>query len=680
LDWQAEYGTIQARIFSVTFTAAIARNARVLKKSELSCDALTRIRALPKLFKGWLYPAPQYKAEYAESATDLPNSMLASALSAVVTEVQRWTPDSAKPDDAAVGLRQLLSDPRILDQDKLSLLVLPWMVRHHSLFAATLDHGLYRPLRGALRIDEQWLDIDQNLPQETRALSEWLLEPSEFMDLRSRRERALEERRRREEQERLRQEEERERVRLEKERQEQIRADRTEALRSALAAGRGQADPSELVVTEEFQNVFAKVEAGEKLLFVTGKPGTGKSTLVQALKRRLSSWNIAVLSFTGPAALNVSGQTINSFFAMPPQLMTHGWKNEYWSFKQKAQALELLVIDEVSMLRPDMLDAMDTALKHSRGDGRPFGGVQVVLVGDLFQLPPVIENQPAVQTYYARTYGGQRYFTASLAFREKKPLLLELTRVFRQKQASFLEFLSKIREASISGDELDVFNVAARRRPDFEANEFHLIVTPRRAVAAAFNKVQLDQIPSKPSIYKARFESEATRDAPPRSDSSNKYPADIELELKTGAQVVFVKNDDGKHWVNGDLGIVEDLADDWIRVTTWSGTWRVERVAWPLIRYEIDRDTHRLIPFEYGKFVQFPLRLAWASTIHKMQGQTVDRIRIDLTGGAFETGMTYVALSRCRTSEGIRLTRPLLKADVLIDSTIIEHLAALPRA
>jgi hypothetical protein len=388
--------------------------------------------------------------------------------------------------------------------------------------------------------------------------------------------------------------------------------------------------------------------------------------------------NLVVLSYTGTAAFNVGGQTINSFFMMPFHILPIGWSCDKYSFRQRAEALELLLIDEVSMLRPDMLDAMDSALRAARREERPFGGVQVVLVGDLFQLPPVIDSDLAAQQYYRETYAGIRWFFGAKVLTKRHPKVVELTRVFRQKAGEFLDFLAGVREADVSGERLDWFNRVVRGEPDFPDTVFYLTVTPHRNTAAHFNQVRLDALPGASKTWKAYIEEAGNRREPEEGES--KYPADLLLELKPGAQVMMVKNDEGKKWVNGDLGLVEEISDDWIRVTTGSGTWKVERARWPIVKYELDRATNHLIPSEHGAFVQFPIRLAWAATIHKMQGQTVDRIRIDLTGGAFESGMTYVALSRCRTMEGIRLTRPLLQKDLLCDSTIRGYLSSLERA
>jgi DNA replication protein DnaC len=680
MDRVAEYGKFTKSLFSLTFVDTLTGIKKRMRKSAFSSDARPIVRARPREFAGWIFGSGSGSLNVASDCFALPDNILSLSLHAVISAVAKWNSGLIKSEETRTLIRELLLDGRVSDQEKISLLVLPWMVSNHKGFLGALDNALFPLLRKELQIEEKWTDITRPLSEDVLSLSQWLMDPTEVAEFKERRSHAIEDQRHREEEERRRVEEEKERQRIEKERIERIRSERVEALRKALALGHGEADPTDLIVTEEFQTVFDFIEQGRKLLFITGKPGTGKSTLIRALRERLSSRNTVVLSFTGTAALNIGGQTINSFFMMPPQILPLKWSNDTRSFRTRAQALEILVVDEVSMLRPDMLDAMDSSLRKARADSRPFGGVQVVLVGDLYQLPPVLDNDPGILEHYHHVYHDERFFVASKVFDRGQPLLFELTRVFRQKQAAFLDFLAHIRDATISEEELDRFNALCRNLPEFGAHEFHLVVTPLRATASQLNRQLLDSLPGIERTYRAVLEGEVTQREPRQSENSNKYPADILLGLKPSAQIVFVKNDDGKHWVNGDLGIVEELEDDWVRVTTRSGTWRVERVTWPLVRYEIDAITHKLIPHEYGKFCQFPVRLGWAATIHKMQGQTVDRIRIDLTGGAFEAGMSYVALSRCRTLEGIRLTRPLVMADVNVDLEIQRHLSAMPRA
>lgn len=575
-------------------------------------------------------------------------------------------------------LKEILLDSRISGDEKLSVITAPAGREVLAEVVEALPMELYPVVRKILDLDTAWLDPDCSLSDRVQRLTEVLCSAEELAHLRSERSRLVLAR------EVVRKKAEADRLALqkaqeeEKARQEQLNREREQALRNALTLGRGNAGHGEFRMTDEFLKVFRLVEAGERLLFVTGKPGTGKSTLIRALRDRLSGRNLVVLSFTGTAALNVGGQTINSFFSMPLQILEEGWVPTTWSFRRRAQALEVLVIDEVSMLRPDMLDAINSSLKAARGDSRPFGGVQVVLVGDLLQLPPVLESDPAIKAHYEMRYKGERFFYAAKVLKMAQPGVVELTKVFRQGAGEFLDFLSAVREGKIDGEQLDWFNAKLRAEEDFPDSVFYLTVMPHRRTAAQFNAMRLDRLAGPERTWSAYLIKNGEKQQIDESEQK-KYPADLHLRLRPKAQVMFVKNDDGKHWVNGDLGIVEDFDADWIRVTNGNGTWRVERTEWPIIKYDIDPESHRLIPRQEGAFIQFPLSLAWASTIHKMQGQTVDRIKIDLTGGAFESGMTYVALSRCRTLEGIRLTRSLLQADLITDEKVMEYLAGLRR-
>jgi len=623
--------------------------------------------------------AGKQKPCIAPALSSIPDGDLFDCLPGLVDTIRRLPATVAMKSPVEAMLRELVMDSRIGDDDKLLMLtastVMPLLPALAPALAPALSCNLLEGLKMALGLEKKWFDLDAVIDEHTTMLTDALYEPDDIALLHSERSRMmleLETELLRLEEERIKQEQAEQARKAEEERK---RKEREEALRSALTLGRNRTDPDDFTMTNEFQHIFELVENGEKLLFITGKPGTGKSTLIRALRSNLSHLNLVVLSYTGTAALNIGGQTINSFFMMPFNVLELGWTCTKYSFKARAQALEVLIIDEVSMLRPDMLDAMDSALRSSRRDNRPFGGVQVLLVGDLHQLPPIIDSDEAVQGYYQDTYANIRWFFAAKVFAERPIKVVELSRVFRQKAGDFLDFLSEVRDAAVAGDRIDWFNRAVRREPDFPQTVFYLIVTPHRNTASHYNHVRLDELPGESKSWMARIDEHGTSRNP--DEGETKYPADRVLVLKPGAQVMMIKNDEGKNWVNGDLGIVEQVHDDTIRVTTGSGTWNVERVRWPMIKYELDQKTHRLVPIEYASYVQFPIRLAWAATIHKMQGQTVDRIKIDLTGGAFESGMTYVALSRCRTMEGIRLTRSILQSDLICDASIVEYLASL---
>jgi DNA replication protein DnaC len=566
-------------------------------------------------------------------------------------------------DSFVKAIGELLSDTRLDEDAALDLAACPLTLAHAESLAPFISSLIAEKLARKLELVKRWMDLDAEPPEWLAPMTIALLDPESSESLKSGRREAQESRI--------------EAARLaaeEVQAREHARREREEALRKALQSAGRRGEAGKFEMTEEFQRVFELIEEGEKMLFVTGKPGTGKSTLVRALRERLSHRNLIVLSFTGTAALNVGGQTINSFFMMPPRLLELGWANGTHTFRNRARALEIMIVDEVSMVRPDMMDAMDSSLRQARGDSRPFGGVQVVLVGDLYQLPPVVENQAAIRDYFEKTYGVERFFYAARAIREREPVMVELSQVFRQTQKEFLDFLADIRKGRIDGERIDAFCRRIRDLPAFGDSDFHVIVCPRRATAAGHNERFLRALPGDPARYAACLSGEVPDYGSAGPDGGTRTPADLVLELKTSAQVMFIKNDEGHRWVNGDLGIVESLEAERVTVTTRAGSFRVERAKWPIVKYDLDEETGRLVPREVGSFSQFPLRLAWASTIHKMQGQTVDRIKIDLSGGAFEAGMTYVALSRCRTMEGIRLTRPLVAADLVVDAGVLRYL------
>ncbi|MEI6386016.1 MAG: AAA family ATPase [Spirochaetota bacterium] len=651
-------------------------------------------RALPRErdeFSAWIFaPVGTGKVQVAPTLATLPSFALFEGIHVLLDRLRSIVPVVGQAAELKGALEELLLDARITDADK--LLILGTKLGDQALpsVLAAIPAALHAELAERLGLKERWLDAEGQLEERDSLLSEAFLSPEELVDLQAARPKAvaeLEERRRlaeearkrREEEERRRIAEERRLAEEERLRVEQARREREEALRRALTLGRNKSESTNLVMTEEFQRLFDLVEGGTRLLYVTGKPGTGKSTLIRALRDHLSSRNVVLVSFTGLAAINIGGQTINSFFMMPPApFLPLGWTKDNYTFRRRAKALEVLIVDEVSMLRPDMLDAMDSTLRAARGDPRSFGGVQVLLIGDLYQLPPVLGRDEEARDYFQKTYGGIRWFYSAKVFETVKPKALELTRVFRQEAGDFLEFLSEPRESKLSGERLDWFNAEVRKEPEFSDSVFYLTVTPHRETAARLNRQRLDMLPGTPRTYRARFERGGTSSELESPDSKN--PGEFELELKPGAQVMFIKNDEGRQWVNGDLGIVEDLDADWVRVTSATGTHRVGRASWPVVKYDIDPASGRLLPLDEGAFIQFPLRLSWASTIHKMQGQTVDRIRIDLTGDPFESGMTYVALSRSRTLAGIRLTRPLVQGDLISDESIPAYLASLERA
>lgn len=399
-------------------------------------------------------------------------------------------------------------------------------------------------------------------------------------------------------------------------------------------------------------------------MFITGRAGTGKSTLLQ-LFRNTTRKKVVVLAPTGIAALNVSGQTIHSFFGFPPRpLARHEIKKR--RNRRLYQNLEVLVIDEISMVRADLLDSIDYFMRINRGNPLPFGGVQVVFFGDLFQLPPVVASEAEAMLFQSH-YDSPYFFSAQVFAEGLEMEMLELQRVYRQDNRRFLRLLEAIRLNHVDYDDLEELN--ERYLPDFEPEEFYITLSARNARVDSINNRKLDEIPLPERIYMAEIAGEF---------NPKLFPAEPALKLKLSAQVMLIKNDPERQFVNGTLGKVVELKDREVTVMIEERDGRtrevvVEPVEWEILKYKPgEKDPTQIETETIGTFKQFPLKLAWAVTIHKAQGKTFDKVIIDLGRGAFEHGQTYVALSRCRTLEGIVLRQPLQPRDVMTDERVVE--------
>ncbi|HRO72641.1 MAG TPA: AAA family ATPase, partial [Saprospiraceae bacterium] len=357
--------------------------------------------------------------------------------------------------------------------------------------------------------------------------------------------------------------------------------------------------------------------------------------------------------------------TIHSFFGFPPKIITHKEIHRRSNYRIY-QNLDMIIIDEISMVRADMLDNINYFLKINRQNKLPFGGVQMVFFGDLFQLPPVVSTAPEKQ--YFNSYYTSPYFFSSYALHEITLKMIELSEVFRQEERSFIQLLDNIRLNQMDYDDMLYLN--ERHQPIPEDRSFYITLSARNDIATRINDAELRAI-TEPQV---QFQATVTGEFNPQL-----YPADLILILKTGAQVMFVKNDPQKQFVNGTIGIVEEVTEEIIRVKVLDNnldekTVTVEKQEWEVIRYEINpNDPQQISSKTVGAFTQYPLKLAWAITIHKSQGKTFERVIIDLGRGAFESGQTYVALSRCRTLGGIILTNPVTARDIFIDERIAEY-------
>jgi ATP-dependent exoDNAse (exonuclease V) alpha subunit len=419
-----------------------------------------------------------------------------------------------------------------------------------------------------------------------------------------------------------------------------------------------------LELSSAFRGTLDILEKTDTSAFITGKAGTGKSTLLQ-LFRSTTKKRAVVLAPTGIAALNVRGQTIHSFFAFPPKLLQRT-DIERKKKRKQYKELEVLIIDEISMVRADIVDAIDYFLQVNRDNRAPFGGVQVLFFGDLFQLPPVIASE-GERHYFSTIYPSPYFFDAAV-IKQGFPLeMIELTKVYRQDEVRFIRLLDAIRTQSYGEEDIEELNT--RHIPAFPHTDGYVTLCSVNALANSINQSRLNALASNATTYTASTTGEFTMKL---------FPTDQHLILKEGAQVVLLRNDPERKFVNGTIGKIVKLTPEMLtlQILNRDGNHEeieVARFEWELIRYDYNRSEQTLTSNVIGTFRQFPIKLAWAITIHKSQGKTFDRVIIDLGYGAFESGQTYVALSRCRTLDGIVLKRKLRPDDVIVDPRILEY-------
>ncbi len=420
-----------------------------------------------------------------------------------------------------------------------------------------------------------------------------------------------------------------------------------------------------VILTQEFKYVLDTLTNTNTNVFLTGKAGTGKSTLLQLITKSIDKKTVVVAP-TGVAALNVRGQTIHSFFRLPPKLIQ---PKDIRKVRQQYlyKNIELLIIDEISMVRADLLDGIDRFLRINRGSGQPFGGVQVLFVGDLFQLPPVISSMGERQVFQ-NIYESPYFFSAQVFERDFDLEVIELQRVFRQKEKRFLELLNAVRLNTADYDTLEELN--SRYFPDFTPPKgiHYITLTATNATANRINRQELDKLTTPARQFMAKIKGDVKPSA---------FPTEQILTLKEGAQIMFIRNDPERRYVNGSIGSVLSIKGDEIRVEVHEAGQRnefeLEPYLWEIIKYKVDPQNPKELQEEVlGSFEQYPVKLAWAVTIHKAQGKTFDRAIIDLGRGAFEHGQAYVALSRCRSLEGIILRQKLRPQDIMTDPLVVD--------
>jgi ATP-dependent DNA helicase PIF1 len=415
-----------------------------------------------------------------------------------------------------------------------------------------------------------------------------------------------------------------------------------------------------LTLSPEQQAVFDAIETTQENIFVTGRAGTGKSTLLNHL-----SWNtskqVVICAPTGVAALNVGGQTIHSLFRLPIGVIADHAIEQTAELRKLLNTIDTVIIDEVSMVNADLLDAIDRSLRQARQRPRePFGGAQIVLFGDPYQLAPV-PGDVDERAYFDDQYRSMWFFDAKI-WDETDLRIYELTDIHRQKDDQFKYMLNAVRHGRVTAEIAGRLNEAGARPAPTEGA---ITLATTNATVTRINAAALNRLPGRSLTAKAEISGEF---------GGRAFPADDALELKVGAQVMFLRNDAEQRWVNGTIGTVRRI-DTAVWVEVDGETHSVMPAIWEKYRYSYSASTKALKKDIVAEFTQFPLRLAWAVTIHKSQGKTYERAIVDLGSRSFAPGQTYVALSRITALEGLFLTRPLRPADIIVDPNVQRFMA-----
>lgn len=420
---------------------------------------------------------------------------------------------------------------------------------------------------------------------------------------------------------------------------------------------------SDIEINDKFKDALEMIES-DSSVFVTGRAGTGKSTLLSYF-RQTTKKKIAVLAPTGVAAVNVGGQTIHSFFGFKPDITPDAVKMSGRLDRRIYTSIDAIIIDEISMARADLIDCVDKFLRLSRENKEAFGGLQMIFIGDLYQLPPVVTGK---EREIFREHYRSPYFFDAKVFEKFSIDMVELEKIYRQKDEKFISLLNSIRNNSIS--EKGIREINKRLNPAFQPtdDDFYINLTTTRDIADGINSRELARLKSKEFLFRGRLSG---------SFDKNSLPTDINLRLKEGAQVMLVNNDSRRRWVNGTVGRIEQIVrrrkGDLVIVLMQNGREvAVEPHTWEMFRMVYHDGGIR--SETTGTFTQYPLKLAWAVTIHKGQGKTFDKVIVDIGRGAFAHGQVYVALSRCTSIDGLVLRKPIQKKHIMMDWRVVRFL------